>query len=148
MVKQPKKAKKSTIPSYKRTDHCSLIREPKIKGIRNYIKRIRMALEKERREQMIDKTNDHEDIRNSSAQKPQSKTQKKPDFFVNPLSPTLSFSSIRLCHITHLPSNYTDSRTKLEAYDKSVLLMIKEMSPDKIKMINGIRGFGRDLTLG
>lgn len=145
MVKYTKKIRKQTIPSYKRTDNFPLIHEPKVKGIRNYIKRIRMALDEEQMQQIRDDT---AGTKSSNTEKHIIQYKKNPDFFVNPLSPRLSLSSLRLCQITHLPANYTDSRSKLEAYDKSVLLMIKEMGADRIKMINGIRQFGRDLALG
>ncbi|KRH94708.1 hypothetical protein M153_16300011598 [Pseudoloma neurophilia] len=137
-TKGNKKVKHSPIPAFKRTDNCPLTRDPKIKGIRNYLKRIRAAIEEEQRQ-------DANSVKMNEDLKP---NVRQPDFFANPFSPSLSFTSLRLCQLTHLPANYTDSRSRLEAYDKSVLLMIKEMTADQIKMANSVKGFGRDLGLG
>ena len=125
--KSHKKAKHNPTPAFKRTNSCPLTQKP-ISKASEIIQSVNLLQLKKNSDQMPD------------WRKILSQTCDSLIFFANRLSPSLSFTSLRLCLLTHLPANYTDSRCWLEAYDKSVLLIIK--------MAKSVKGFGRDLGLG
>lgn len=122
-VKKQKKVSTPKLPPFKRSNDCSLTREPKVKGLRNYLKRIR---------------NSFEEFEAAGNPDPASKI----------LNPKYSkYPIIPLCTLTHLPANYTDPKSRLFVYDKTISYQLACIGVDGLKNFVQLRGWGNELFI-